>query len=870
MTDRLKTLFEEAVEMAAGDRAGFVALACADDPRLRDRLLNLLRAHERAGDFLEHPTGLVEAAALEVAADGDDLEPGQRIGNFTLQSRIGRGGFGSVWRASQEHPVARDVALKVLHPGFDAGRLAMRFLAECRTLARMQHASIAKVFDAGTEESGRPWLAMELVEGRPITQHCADALLGWRERVELLVEVCAAVQHAHSKAIVHRDLKPSNVMVTMRDGRAHPVVIDFGVARDLDFERRTKEVEAAQPLGTLDYMSPEQTVESEAGVDTRTDVYSLGVLLYELTARSRPFERPGEPGQPGERAAEPGDARELLRRIREEMPPPPSERSGAVARLPREVDWIAARAMAKDPAARYQTAAELADDLRRLLVGQAVLAAPAGALYRLRKFVRRHWLPAALGVAMILSLGVVTFVAARGWIEASENESKARIEQTAAERETRKANRALHLLDELWEAADPARFGRGDYQVSELFADFERELPRRVAGEPAVELRVRLTLGKIHRILGMLDRAEQHTRRAVELARTDGDPVVASECLLERARTELDRGDAAAAEQSIREAMLMLVGATPDDARRANLLEALASCRQRQGDTEDALLLATEALELREESCGPELIARSLLQIANLHGTVGRIDVAMEPLQRALDELDSMSLDHPDAITALQHLAILQQRKGDFASAEASHRESLRRRRDLYGDGHPQVAWAETDLAWALHELGRDKDAEVLLRGALPVLRARLGERHHCVTEAMQRLGLVLVNLRQLDESGTLLAEAVERFRTLPGHPIDGLVGCLGNLATQQWGTGDRELARETMTEAVEIARRELPKDHYVVSVNMTNLAAMLVQLGDTAMAEELLVDALERSTAAGRVGEMALQQQRLEQLRRR
>ncbi|MBX3464023.1 MAG: serine/threonine protein kinase [Planctomycetes bacterium] len=865
MRERLKDLFAAAIELPADDRAGFVQQACDDDARLRDHLLDLLRAHDRAGDFLEHPAQLVAAATRDADADGGaDLEPGQRIGPYTLVERLGSGGFGSVWRARQEQPVARDVALKVLHDGFDAARQTLRFLAECRTLARLQHPAIAKVFDAGTAPNGRPWLAMELVEGRPIVPHCTAGRLGWRERAALLVEVCQALQHAHQKGVVHRDLKPGNVLVALRDGIARPVVIDFGVARELDADG---DADAFEPglLGTLDYMSPEQVAGGPDEVDTRTDVHALGALLYELVAGVRPFVR----------AAGEASAQDLLRQIRERLPVPPCGRPTALPDLPREIDWIVARAMAKDPAARYQTAAALAEDLRRLLAHEPVAAAPGGAWYRVRKFVRRHRLPVALAGALTLALVGGAGLAARGWAAASAAavaaqaaEQQARIDQLAAERESRKANRALDLIDELWQGADPSRFGRADYPVHELFADFERALPARVAGEPAVELRLRLLLGRLQRILGMLDRAEQHSARAVELARGADGVGDLVDALLERARTQFDRGEVQAAEVQVREALALLAGGG-DPVREAAGLEVLASCRQRLGDPAGALAAAERALELRAGGSESARV-RSQLQLANLHGAVGRTDVAMHHVQQALFGLGRLGVDHPDTIVALQHLAVLQQRQGDFGSAEASYRESLARRRSLYGDDHPQVAWAEADLAWLLHEQRRDAEALPLLEHALPTLRQRLGERHLFVSEAMQRLGTVLGACGRHADAEALLGEAVLRFRSLPGHPADGLVGCLGNLAALQWQRGMRDVARATMTEAVQIARRELPAEHFVVSVGMTNLGWMLAELGDVPAAIELLEDALARSTAAGRDGEAAVQRERLGALRER
>ncbi|MBL9077791.1 MAG: serine/threonine protein kinase [Planctomycetes bacterium] len=872
MSERLKELFATAIDLPPGDRTQFVHSACSGDAPLRDRLLGLLRAHAAAGDFLEHPAALVEAAAGDADDERDDddddgLVPGQTVGAFTLVERIGRGGFGSVWRARQEQPVARDVALKVLHAGFDAARQTLRFLAECRTLARLQHASIAQVFEAGTAPSGRPWLAMELVDGVPITQHCDARRLGWRDRVQLVAATAAALQHAHQKGIVHRDLKPSNVLVALRDDRAHPVVIDFGVARELDADAADAADEPGL-LGTIDYMSPEQAGAGRAGVDTRTDVHALGVLLYELVAGQRPFRR----------GSDELDARPLLRRIREQLPPPPTTVPGALPRLPRELDWITARALAKDPDARYQTAAALADDLRRLLAGEAVAAGPAHALYRARKFARRHWLPVALATALVLSSALGAIVAARGWSAANAAataaraaERQARADQLAAERESRKANRALALLDELWQGADPTRFGRADYPVRELLADFERNLGPRSAGEPAVELRLRLTLGHIQRVLGDLDRAERHAERAVALARAEGDPAALVAPLLERARTAFDRGEPVQAEALATEALAIVEAAADggDSAIAAQVLELLANCRHRLGDSAAALAAAERALQLRAIGAPIDQV-RSQLQLANLHGAVGRVDVAMGFVQQALDELRGLGFDHPDLPVALQHLAFLQQRQGDHASAEASFRESLQRRREIYGDDHAQVAWAEADLGWLLHERGRHDEAATLLEQALATLRDRLGERHLYVSEAMQRLGAALAAAGRRGEAAALLGNAVTRFRTLPGHPADGLVGCLGNLAALQWQDGDREVARTTMTEAVQIARRELPHEHFIASVALTNLGTMLAELGETEAAIGLVEDALARSTAGGRDAEARLQRERLAQWRGR
>ncbi len=859
MVDRLKQLFEAAVELGAAQRDGFVAEACGDDRMLRDRLIELLRAHEDAGDFLEHPTGLVQAiAAADQAEPVGELVAGARVDGYVLVERIGVGGFGSVWRARQDQPVEREVALKVLHAAGDSVRAAARFADERQNLARMRHPSIAKVFDAGVTAAGRLWMAMELVEGRPLVTCCRDDGLGLSARLRLFVAVCQAVQYAHGKGIVHRDLKPSNVLVVDRDGVAEPVIVDFGVACTLDVADAMAGDEV--PVGTPEYMSPEQAAADYGAIDTRTDVYALGVLLYELIGGALPFTRPA-----GIDAAQ-----RLLRQIREDELVPPSRRATAMPRLPIELDWVVTKAMSKDPAGRYATAAALADDVQRVLEHEPVSVGPSGPAYRLRKFARRHRLVVAAAVAILLTSSLGSFVAVRGWLDARHAEriallaeQGARADQRQAERASQRAQRALDLLDDLWESADPARFGRADYPVRELFEDFELMLPSRVVGEPEVEHRVRLSLSRVQRIVGALHRAQVHADRAVEIAR-ELDPLVGlPTALVEQARVLFDRGTIAAAAAAVAEGLAHVdVAATP--LLVADLCEVQANCLQRQGDATAAIAASERAMTLRRQFGDSLEVARSALQSANIHGSRGNVDLALEHLESTRHLLAPFGADHPDALVALQHEALLLLRRGDKAGAQKCLLECLQRRRGLYGAGHPQVAWTEVDLAWLWHEQGRDAEAEPLLRRAVEALRDRLGDRHVFVTEATQRLGAVLVELKSFDEAESMLRTAVVRFRTLPAHPVDGLVGCLGNLAALLWKTERREEAVAAQGEALQVARKQLPEDHFVTSVSMTNLAWMSAELGRPEQAIELLTEALARSSAAGRLGEAKIQRDRL------
>jgi serine/threonine protein kinase len=392
----LDTLFCAAVEIAsAEERAAYLARACGD-PELRARVEKLVAAHFQAGGFLEKPAPEL-VATVDAPAEG----LGTMIGPYKLLQQIGEGGMGTVFLAEQERPVQRRVALKVIKPGMDSHQVIARFEAERQALALMDHPNIARVLEAGTTESGRPYFVMELVKGVPITKYCDERRLTPAQRLELFVPVCSAVQHAHQKGIIHRDLKPSNVLVALYDGKPVPKVIDFGIAKATGprLTDRTLFTELGAVVGTLEYMSPEQAALNQLDIDTRSDIYSLGVLLYELLTGTTPLER-----QRLKTAA----LLEALRVIREEEPARPSTRLSTTDELPAiaarrglepkklsglmrgELDWMVMKALEKDRNRRYETANGFAQDIQRYLADEPVLACPPSAGYRLRKFARRH------------------------------------------------------------------------------------------------------------------------------------------------------------------------------------------------------------------------------------------------------------------------------------------------------------------------------------------------------------------------------------------------------------------------------------------------------------------------------------------------
>ena len=699
---------------------------------------------------------------------------GPKIGPYRILQLLGEGGFGSVYMAEQSEPIRRRVALKVIKAGMDTRQVIARFEQERQALALMDHPAIAQVLDAGATDTGRPYFVMELVKGEPVTGYCDKHNLPVVARLELFAEICAAVQHAHTKGIIHRDLKPSNILVAVEDGQPRIKVIDFGIAKATagNLTDKTLYTEHRALVGTPEYMSPEQA-EGSLDIDTRTDVYALGVLLYELLTGTTPFDS---------RRLRSAAAGEIQRILREDEPPRPSTRLSQSeetlstvaahrhtepkklsSQLRGELDWIVMKALEKDRQRRYETASGLAADIQHFLAGEPVLAAPPSAAYRLRKFVRRH--RAAVSAAALVAAALIAAVVGISW------------QATVARGQRDKAERVAEFMAEMLRGVEPgvAR-GRDTTMLTEMMnAAAERIERGELARAPEAELQLRGTIGTVFRELALYDEAAKMLTPAVPLARAlhAGDAAETAEAVGSLAQLLDDRGDIAAAEPLYREALAMDRRLFPgDDPRVATDLNNLGQVLSDKGDLAASEPLQRQALEMRRRLYpgDHEDLAESLNNLGQVVSARGDLPAAIALFREAL----AMSRrlypgDHPRVAGGLNNLSVLLKNSGDLAGAEPLARETLEMRRRLFPGDHPYVATGLNNLALILQERGDLVAPEALFRESLAMRRRLYPEGHVSIATDLNNLAGLLLERNEPAAAEPLYAEAAALYERTQG-----------------------------------------------------------------------------------------------------
>ena len=767
--------------------------------------------HPREGDPAApvHRDESVPASEKSTVTKQPPAGKASHIGPYRLIQKAGEGGMGEVWHAEQTEPIRRRVALKIIKQGMDTRQIIARFEQERQALALMNHPCVAKVFDAGSTPEGRPYFVMEYVQGLPITEHCDRHRLTTEERLELFVQVCEGVQHAHHKAIIHRDLKPSNVLVTMEEGKATPKIIDFGVAKATAQPLTEKSLftELGVLIGTPEYMSPEQADLTAQDIDTRTDVYSLGAILYELLVGALPFDSK-ELRQAGFDG--------IRRRIREQEPSRPSARLGALGgeattesarrrrvdartlrrQLSGDLDWITMKALEKDRQRRYGSPAELAADIARHLTHQPVAAGPPSAAYRAGKFVRRHRFGVAATTVGVIAL--LVFATAMGL----------QLRRTARERQ--RAEQVSRFLTSLFSSANPRMTAGKEVSLRQVLDQGAARIDTELAGEPEIQASLLHTIGGVYLALGLYDNAEPLLTRAMELRQR-------------------------------------LLGHDHPDTLRSET--SMALLYQRQGRHVSEQTMHQDVLERRRRVLGEDHpdtlwsmhnVAASMMQQGRYAEAESLHREVLGRRRRALGE------DHPDTLSSMTGVANSLSYQGRYAEAEPLYREVLEKRRRILGEDHPDTLSSMESWANDSYRFGKFAEVEPIFREVLEKRRRILGEDHPDTLRSMGAVANCLVHEGHYAEAEPLFREALDKSRRVLGEDHRRTLGRKADLARNVGYQGNYVEAGLLFQEVLETQRRFLGEDHPDLGDTMYDIACLASLRGDRAKAIDWLNQAVD------------------------
>jgi eukaryotic-like serine/threonine-protein kinase len=830
---QIEELYQAVMAQPVEKRADVLRRACPGDPELRAEVESLLEAAGSANSFLEG-SPISEAAARPSGVNPDfdsgttfglteggpgpthvmfpDEIAGTVIDRYHLVQKIGEGGMGEVWLAEQKEPVRRRVALKLVKAGLNSREVMARFESERQALALMDHPAIAKVFDAGSTPNSAPYFVMEYVAGLPITNYCDNHRLSTRERLDLFMRVCEGVQHAHQKAIIHRDLKPSNILVINVDGRAAPKIIDFGVAKALTqkLTADTMFTRVGALLGTPQYMSPEQADSSGEDIDTRTDVYSLGIILYELLAGAPPLDM--------RRIA----FGEFLRRLREEEPAKPSTKirtqdaatSTALAHkrqtdplaLAKEIrgdlDSITLKAIEKDRSRRYGSPSDLAADIERYLNNEAVLAVFPSAAYRARKFARRYRVALITAGAFLLVLIAAAGISVWQSIRATKQRDRADAEAAAAQAVNDFLQNDLLAQASTNNQTGPAAKPDLDLKVRTALDRAAARVAGKFDRQPEVEASIRDTIGQTYADLGLYPEARKQLERALDLHR-------------------------------------QAHGA--EDPRTLNTMRRLGRLAVLQGKYADAEALFSQTMAIQRRVLGQE--HRDTLASMNGLADVYSLQVKYaqaEVLYQQILEIRRRMLGagNPDTLTSMNGLANLYTLEGKYTQAEPLYSQNLEIRRRVLGPEHPNTLISMTNLANIYNAQGKHTEAETLYSETLLIERRVLGSEHPSTLATMNNLANVFDAQGKEAQAEALYSQALEIERRVLGPEHLETLGTMSNLANVYNVQGKQAQAEALFKQTLKIQLAVLGPEHPDTLDSLSEIALMYQRQGKYALAE--------------------------------
>jgi eukaryotic-like serine/threonine-protein kinase len=826
--EKLKAIFTDALSMKDAEREAYLQRVCGADRELLQEVQSLLQAYDTPG-ALDRPLDELKTSALR-SFEGRTVK-GSTIGPYRVLGELGYGGMGSVYLAERaDGQFKQKVALKLMRTGFTSDEQIRRFRIERQILAALNHDTIARLYDGGITDDGQPFFAMEYIEGQPIDTFCNNHTLTIRQRLHLFLKICDAVHYAHRKLIVHRDLKPGNILITT-DGNVK--LLDFGVAKTLNANDILGEAvpltkEGLLPL-TPTYASPEQ-VRGEA-ITTASDIYQIGIILYELLTGVRPYEIKGR---------SPAETEHI---ICEEEPTRPSnavpKKSLLHKQLYGDLDTIVMKALCKEADRRYDSAEQLASDIRRYLAGKPVSAHPDSRLYRARKFVRRHRLGVtAVAVITLLLIGYALTVT---W---HSQRTEAALDQ--AMRETEKAEQVTAFLMDMFQASDPAE-ALGDTVTARVLLERGVQQAGQFDNRPDLQAQMFDVIGQVYGRLGRYGRAAELLEQALDVRRDhygmeDRNTAMTKVHLANVLRKA---GDFNTADSLLQDALsIQRLVLTSLDPQLAITLSFLGGVRMALGKFDEAEDMLREALAIQRSAYESDNldIAETLNILALLLDEKGDIDSAIRLMHESLRIRRALlSTNDPRLAMSANNLAMFYRKTGDYRTAEPLYREALQIKRTVFGDDHPSLAVTLNGLGLLMQDLENDEASEPFLRQALSIRRKALGDNHPRVAASLNNLGNVIERRGRLDEAAGYFREARSIVQTSFGdthpyfaHPSIGL----SRIYMKQ---GNPDKAEPIIRHAMEIRDAALPESHWQIAELEGYLGHCLTLLGQYAEAESLL-----------------------------